>query len=1238
MKRKGLISVMVLFVMLCLVLPGKAEAATVASGNCGTSTKWTLSDSGTLTISGSGAMADYDSTLKSVPWYSYLGSIKAISIGSSVTHIGDYAFAACVYAKTITIGSGVKTIGEGSFMACVSVTSLSIPKNVTTIGPGAFAQCEGLTSCIYQIDAKLTTIGPLAFYDCYALTRVKLPFSTRQIGESAYENCIALNELYIQKGVEFIGDKAFFQCTALTSVDIPATVTQMGVAVFAHCSALTKLTTTSGGNYVAESNYLYNKDKTVLIQALPSITGALNMSLPGTVTTIGTAAFAGTKNMTSVVIPDSITTISPEAFTGCTGLKTVTLPANLTTLGKGAFYGCNALTQIVLPNRLEHIGEGAFESCTALKSVTFGQRISAIGNDAFKYCYALNNVVIPDTVTYLGHRAFYKCSALGNMKIPGSVVYFGIGVFYGCSTTKTITFLGDAPYFEDSAFTESTIKIFYLEGNTSFTDEVCQNYGGTVTWLAIPDLSYIDGGTCGESAFWWFKDDGTLLICGTGDMITSNYPWLSIKGNIKKLIIEDGITSIGSTAFQYSPITELELPDSMTTIGWDAFRDCQYLKRITVQNSLFSVGPDAFKNTPWLAAQPAGPVYIGNVLYIYNNDGATTYTVREGTFSITSNAFYNCTSLKSVVLPTSLQQLGGQVFQACTSLESITIPDSVKSIGAYTFYGCSALKTVTLGKNTERIGNYAFYGCTALKSISLPASVQSVGENAFNGCKSLQSCTIPAKVTEIPESLFSGCSSLTSVSIGNNVTAIGASAFAGCSITSFAVPDKVVKIEMRTFSNCQKLKTVTLGNSLTYINLEAFAGCISLTTFHVPDSVLEIGDRAFKNCTSLTAFTLGKSVRTLGWEIIQGCPNLTSITVPATVTYMYNTFSGCTSLKEVTFKGSIPTTRTGGFSGITVTAYYPSNDPSWTETERKRFNGTVTWIGYEKEEIVLFEIDVSRMILGNSLEFQFGVATEKLPDITGYYAKFEHVLPDNSRAITLVPATEWTVEGQYYVISYNKLTAVEMADYFYVSIYNEDGRAVSYSKADSVREYVNRAFKNQTNEGKRLLVDMLNYGAAAQTYFNYRTNDLANQYNAVDKSYGTQTAAPTSNNLSKGTNYVGSRLVLENRIQMQVAFTGLNRSMYAVYSYTDYSGKVHNITVNGADFVYADSMYCIELSNLVFADARSLVTIQIYNANGVLLSTVQDSIESYVNRSGETQPLYDALIKFADSAQAFFQQ
>ena len=201
-------------------------------------------------------------------------------------------------------------------------------------------------------------------------------------------------------------------------------------------------------------------------------------------------------------------------------------------------------------------------------------------------------------------------------------------------------------------------------------------------------------------------------------------------------------------------------------------------------------------------------------------------------------------------------------------------------IGAYAFYGCSSLTSLTLPSNVTKIGESAFEGCSGLTSLTLPSSVTSIGSSAFHGCSGLTSLTLPSSVTSIGWSAFSGCSGLTSLTLPSSVTSIGWSAFSGCSgLTSLTLPSSVTEIGAYAFYGCSSLASLTLPSSVTEIGESAFEGCSSLTSLTLPSSVTEIGESAFEGCSSLTSLTLPSSVTSIGSSAFYGCSGLTSIYV-----------------------------------------------------------------------------------------------------------------------------------------------------------------------------------------------------------------------------------------------------------------------------------------------------------------------------------------------------------------------
>ena len=217
-------------------------------------------------------------------------------------------------------------------------------------------------------------------------------------------------------------------------------------------------------------------------------------------------------------------------------------------------------------------------------------------------------------------------------------------------------------------------------------------------------------------------------------------------------------------------------------------------------------------------------------------------------------------------------------------------------LGDYAFWGCSGLTSLTLPSGVTSIGRNAFDSCSGLTSMTISSSVTSIGGAAFGGCSGLTSLTIPSGVTEIGDEAFSGCSGLTSLSLPSSVTSIGDGAFEGCSgLTSLAIPSGVTKIGIYAFKDCSGLTSLSLPSGVTSISKSAFEGCSGLTSLTLPSGVTEIGESAFQYCSGLTSLTIPSSVISIGGAAFRGCSGLTSIYVyleklPELVS---NVFIGC---------------------------------------------------------------------------------------------------------------------------------------------------------------------------------------------------------------------------------------------------------------------------------------------------------------------------------------------------------
>ena len=292
--------------------------------------------------------------------------------------------------------------------------------------------------------------------------------------------------------------------------------------------------------------------------------------------------------------------------------------------------------------------------------------------------------------------------------------------------------------------------------------------------------------------------------------------------------------------------------------------------------------------------------------------------------SIGGNAFYNCSSLTSVVIPDSVTNIGSYAFNGCESLQSITIPENLKSIAYYTFEGCSSLTSMKIPKNVEEIDFYAFEGCSNLSEFIVDSDNSSFtsedGVLFDKNMETLLHCpakksgdyTIPNSVTSIEHNAFWHCSELTSVIIPDGVT--GSISFGGCSnLKSVNIPDSVT--EIGSFSECTNLTSITIPNGVTNIDADTFQGCCNLTDITIPNSVKDIGNRAFYYCSSLKSIVIPDGVTSIGYSTFAGCSSLTSVVIPDSVTDIeYVAFLDCSSLTDIVFPDSLTSIGVSAFT------------------------------------------------------------------------------------------------------------------------------------------------------------------------------------------------------------------------------------------------------------------------------------------------------------------------------------
>lgn len=451
-----------LFAALLLLALCIGASAAGTSGKCGPSAYWSFdSSTGTLTISGSGAMNDYEYG-NDYPWMDYRDSIQTIVIGDQITQIGRYAFTGTA-CSTIKFGKNVRSIGERAFLECRNLNGdLTLPDSVQTIGAGAFQGCEKLSGDL-TIPDSVVEIGEGAFRDCKNLNgTLTLGKNLRTIGKEAFSGCAFTGSLTIPEGVTEIADSAFGAGIPLKkygmftgTLTLPSTLKTIGASAFSYADFSGELLIPDGVTSIGANAF----------EECDGFGGTL--SLPDSVKTVGEWAFYLCKGFTGLKLSASLTKIEERSFAHMYGLKTeVVIPEGVTEIGEGAF-SCSHMPSVRFPSTLKKIGKQAFYltfGLTNYSTITFPNGLEVIEDEAFDSCYFKNAVVLPASIKSIGKKVFdgYQYSGKRN-DIP-------IGVY----------FLGDAPQLVGTLNANCSFPsdwtLYYLPGTSGWTGDTYEGY------------------------------------------------------------------------------------------------------------------------------------------------------------------------------------------------------------------------------------------------------------------------------------------------------------------------------------------------------------------------------------------------------------------------------------------------------------------------------------------------------------------------------------------------------------------------------------------------------------------------------------------------------------------------------------------------------------------------------------------------------------------------------------------
>ena len=549
--------------------------------------------------------------------FALCSGLSSITIPNSVTSIGSRAFDRCRNLPFVSIGDGVTSIGSDAFRDCSSISRVELNSNaivsqaysyssslnnifgsqvkeyilgdkVKSIGNYAFYGCSGLTSI--TISNSVTYIGNAAFAGCSGLTSITIPEGVTSIREGVFHGCSGLTSITIPEGVASIGRSAFENCASLTSINIPNSVTRIENA-FAGCCSLTRADFKSLERlcYISfsslESNPLYYTNNLYINgQEMKAVT------IPESVKSIGNYAFAGCSGLESIEIPSSVTSINSYAFRDCSGLTSIEIPSSVTSISSTAFYGCIGLTSIRVAE--ENPKYDSRNNCNAI--IEASTNTLRVG---------INNTIIPESVTSIGDYAFYG-SGLTSIEIPSTVISIGRYSFSDCKSLTSIEIPSSITSITSYAFMSSGLISITLPQSLLIIDggafEDCIN----LTSINIPD-----GVTSFPYQYNPFKGCNSLksITIGSGLTLTDiscfmglpNIEEISVAAGNRLFDSRENCNAVIETATNTLVLgsSKTIIPESVTTIGGDAFSNNKNLKSITIPKYITYIS-ESFSGCP----------------------------------------------------------------------------------------------------------------------------------------------------------------------------------------------------------------------------------------------------------------------------------------------------------------------------------------------------------------------------------------------------------------------------------------------------------------------------------------------------------------------------------------------------------------------------------------------------------------------------------------------------------------
>ena len=864
--------------------------------------------------------------------------LTRIHIPGSVSVIDEYVFIGCKGLISVTIGEGVTDINRFAFYDCYVLREITLPSTLKsilgyafgstdvdvirnnsslnlTIGGNDYGEIAKKAHTIYDKDGNATYKDPSSPYTyyttsdgfkfivnndeyrlieyvgnsetvtlpesvngksyildgVYGIKNVIIPSSFKEINAKAFYKNTLLESVELKEGVTKIDDEAFYQCSSLKSINMPSSLTSIGQYAFRECAITTidlSNVTSLGGSVFIECKQLEMVKLGKIEKLSSTFSGCSSLkeiTIPSTVTQMSSRIFVNCTSLESIIIPEGVTVLGD--FTGCKSLKSIKLPSTLKQCG--SFAQCSSLVSITIPEGVQSVPD--FTDCKSLRYVYLGKSATGISSRAFKNCDSLKEIEISSENTSFSSK---DGIIYGKQNINERIVVFSVPTLSGVITIEDGTNIINASAFANNkAITRVIIPKSVNEiGENAFSN--CTSLEGVIFeggrirdrafsgCTSLKDISLEGATQIGEHAF---ENCTSLKNVKFGQGLTSIGSYAFERTCIERVHIPSSVTELKAGAFMScDSLVEASLPSGITRIPYNCFAYCYHLRRVEIPNTITIIGENAFTGDANLVKVDIPSSVTKIEKDAFYRTSLTELTLPSTLTTIEDDAFGNCNSLylinnnSSISLTVGSRENGrvaenakaiknkNGVYQYANGISDYSYIDTENGVrfalsgSQYTLVGYIGDDTENAIELPSTINNqvYELSGLAGFTRVKLPSTITEIKANAFQQNGTLVEVVIPSSVKRINYGAFAYCPRLEEVYICSGVEEIGAYAF----------------------KNCIRLKKVTLENGVISLEPECFADNPRLEEINIPNSTKTIGAYSFSGCTSLNKVTLGNSL------------------------------------------------------------------------------------------------------------------------------------------------------------------------------------------------------------------------------------------------------------------------------------------------------------------------------------------------------------------------------------------